>query len=66
MLRLSACTYLKNAFILHKILTVAIVQSFCDNSAVCFVLVVLWMTSCFYIIRHIWRAFSKFRDCFSC
>ena len=36
-------------------LPVAVARSCCDNSALCYVLPVLWMTSwCFHIIRHTW------------
>ena len=32
---------------------VAVAWSSCDDSAICYVSPVLWMTSCFHIIRHV-------------
>jgi len=34
------------------VLSMAVIQSFIDDSAVCYVLLVLWMTSCLLIIYH--------------
>jgi len=49
---------------LHKIcctvyiLTVAMAQSFYDNSAVHCILLVLWIMPCFYIVAHIHAALA--------
>jgi len=45
--------YLKVMYKLLYMLPVAVARSFSDDSAICYVLPVLWMTSCFHIMRQI-------------